>query len=131
MTVSVRSMRLHRIGLMVALYQSLHTNEQFFRSSMDKNLKMGTKTEHRFCSSLLSCSPVSTLGTGRITYLGMWLHFFELDSISSMDMSTLLLLAIGSFVRISSSIFTLPDTAAVGVSLVSGMYSDCKNYMTS
>jgi len=127
MTVSVRSMRFHRSGLIVALYQSLHTSEQFFSSSTDKNLKTGTRMEHRFCSSLQSCSSVSILGTGRITYLGMWLHFFELDSISSMGMSTLL--AMGSLVRISSSIFTLPDTAAG--SLVSGMYSDCEHHVTT
>lgn len=128
-TVSVRSMRFHRIGLMVAVYQSLHTREQIFKSSVDRNLNMWTRAEDRFRGSL-SCSSESNFGTGRITYLGMWLHFFELDNISSMGTSTLL--AIGSLVRISSSIFMLPETVAADSreTLDSGMYSDYK-YDTS
>lgn len=70
MTVSVRSMRFHKTGLMVAVYQSLHTKEQFFRSSGDRNLNTGTRAEDRLCGSL-SCSSESNFGTGRITYLGM------------------------------------------------------------
>lgn len=129
-TISVRSIRFHRIGLMVAVYQSLQTNAQFLRSSADRNLNAGTNAIHRFFGSLSSSSE-SNFGTGRITYLGMWLRFFELDSIWSIGTSALL--AIGSLVRISSSIFTLPDTVAAtmaagsGVAAVtlSGMYSDC------
>lgn len=128
----VRSIRFHSTGLIVAVYQSLHTREQFFRSSVLRNLNIGTSVEHRFRKSL-SCSSEFNFGTGLITYLGMWLHFFELDSTSSMGRSELL--AIGSMVRISSLIFTLPDTEAVNsceiAILVSGMYSDYKHTSTS
>lgn len=140
-TVSEKSIRFQSNGLIAALYQSLHTNEQLFKSLMDKNLNAGTNAAHRFHNSL-SASSVSSLGTGRTTYLGRWLHFFELDSISSIGKSTLL--AIGSLVRISSSIFTLPDdttaplplplagTSAWGATTAfgSGMYSDYKIYET-
>lgn len=125
--VSVRSMRFHSNGLIVAVYQSLQTSEQFFKSSADRNLKTGTSVELRFRGSW-SRSTESNLGTGRTTYLGMYLHFFEFDSTSSIGTSTLL--AIGSLVRISSSIFPLPDIVAADsnrATLVSGMYSDCEH----
>lgn len=130
MTVSVRSMRFHRAGLIDAVYQSLHTSAHDRKSSADKNLNTGTSPAHRYRGSF-SRSSESSLGTGLITYLGAWPRFFELDNISSMGTSALL--AIGSLVRISSSIFTLPDVGSSGVAatFVSGMYSDYtakKNY---
>lgn len=126
-------MRFQSTGLMVAVYQSLHTSEQCFRSSADRNLNTCTSVVHRLRGSL-SFSSVSNFGTGRITYLGRWLLFLELDNISSIGTSTLL--AIGSLVRISSSILTLPDTGpppaddCSEAAFVSGMYSDCERETT-